>query len=110
MSRSIIVDTVEGPVLVEGIPDDAKITFGPMTPGSKNSYDYAKVLRIYTSVSNQLAVFVGVTAFRDLSLTIKKRKVTSKGKAKRIKGPDGSMSSVYENETYEWVEDDSGPE
>lgn len=105
MSRSVLVDTLEGPVIVEGIPDDAKITFGPMTPGSKSSYGYEKTLRIYTSTTNQLAVFVGVTSFRDLSLTIKKRKVTNEGETVQVQGPDGRYSNVVQNQTWEWVEE-----
>lgn len=105
MSRSVIVETNEGPVLVEGIPDDAKITYGPMTPGSKSYQGNERTLRIYTSNTNQLAVFVGVSAFRDLSLTIKKRKITSRGGTHSVVGPDGTSHNVTSASTWEWVED-----
>lgn len=105
MARSIIVDTNEGAILVEGIPDDAKITYGPMTPGSKSYQGNERTLRIYTSNTNQLAVFVGVSAFRDLSLTVKKRKVTSESSSKQIEGPDGRLHDVTSATAWEWVED-----
>lgn len=101
----MVVDTNTGPVLVEGIPDEAKITYGPMTPGSKSSYGNERTLRIYTSTSNQLAVFVGVTAFRDLSLKVSRRKVTNSGETMSVQGPDGKFYQSTADETYEWVEE-----
>lgn len=105
MSRSVIVDTNEGPILVEGIPDDAKITYGPMTPGSKSYQGNERTLRIYTSQTNQLAVFVGVTSFRDLSLTISRRQVTNSGETTSVQGPDGKFYQATADETYEWVQE-----
>jgi|TARA_Y100000310_G_scaffold311234_1_gene357333 hypothetical protein len=56
------------------IPDDAKVTFGPWSPGTKDNYGGEKslrgTLRIYegkTEKSTILGVFSGVTSFRDLS-------------------------------------------
>ncbi|MBF9316996.1 MULTISPECIES: hypothetical protein [Mycobacteroides] len=57
---------------VSNIPANAKITYGPISPGNWNCDQNA--LRIYTSQQNQLAVFVGVEEFRDLSLTIQEQK------------------------------------
>jgi hypothetical protein len=59
------------------VPDDAKITFGPWSPPSRNKNGYENpdpagkkgTLRIYRgSEKNILAVFSGVTSFRDVSL------------------------------------------
>jgi len=58
------------------IPDDAKVTFGPFSPPSKDrseSYGPSErrgTLRIYRSHKSDadiLAVFSGVTGFRDLA-------------------------------------------
>ena len=57
------------------IPDDAKVTFGPWSPGGGDKYGNSPsalrgTLRIYegkTEKSTILGVFSGVTGFRDLS-------------------------------------------
>lgn len=79
-------DPKDGDFVIE-IPDDSKVTFGyfnPAAAGSKNvnsdMYGHANVakqtaLRIYegkTEKSNQLACFIGVTGFRDESVTLTK--------------------------------------
>lgn len=56
---------------VADIPADAKITFGPVSPGRAADFNAQNALRIYTSKENQLAVFVGVEEFRDLTLTVR---------------------------------------
>lgn len=61
------------------IPDDAKVTFGPWSPPLESAKNYTMTdralvgtLRIYKGVAktteNILAVFSGVTGFRDLSI------------------------------------------
>lgn len=57
------------------VPDDAKLTFGPWSPQTgENKYGASEkalvgTLRIYHKTKeNILAVFSGVTGFRDLSL------------------------------------------
>ena len=56
------------------IPDDAKITFGPFSPPSRDGYATRPeravgTLRIYQgSKENIVALFAGVSGFRDLSL------------------------------------------
>lgn len=52
------------------IPANFKVTFGPLTPGSKFGSAYA--LRVYESDTKQRAVFVDVTSFRDLSIPYRK--------------------------------------
>lgn len=64
---------------VSEIPADAKVTFGPVSPGK--GFHTENALRIYTSQQNQLAVFVGVKEFRDLSLTIKEQRIKRKSKS-----------------------------
>ena len=54
------------------IPDNAKVTFGPWSPGEKGYGDKAMsgTLRVYESktvASTILCVFSGVTGFRDLT-------------------------------------------
>lgn len=92
-TRSIHIEHSDGTAtIVEDIPDSAKITFGPVQPG-RQGYGSDNVLRIYTSQSNQLAVFRHVESFRDLSLSLKVREITSVMTAKEHVGPASSHST-----------------
>lgn len=85
--------------LVSNIPPDAKVTYGPVQPG-KQDYGRQNALRIYTSQSNQLAVFVGVSEFRDTSLCVKEQKVIEK--AFKVTSPNERSSEA--NTTTEWTD------
>lgn len=88
--------------LVKGIPSTAKITFGPVQPGTRDYGSGGNALRIYTTQNNQLAVFVGVQEFRDLSLEVLEEKVTRKGHEESEAGPKGSKRSGVHEELIEW--------
>lgn len=104
-TRSILVKTREGEKIIEGVPGNAKITFGPVQPGSKE-YDRTNCLRIYTTANNQLAVFVGVTEFRDLDLIVKTKKVKEKQKRSAEHGPNGVSVETATEETYTWEKEE----
>jgi hypothetical protein len=70
------------------IPDDAKITFGPWSPPTKNrggmyqeqGFNPTGTLRIYRgSKENIVALFAGVTGFRDLSLSYQEQVAKEEG-------------------------------
>lgn len=75
MSRTILVEGKK--VFRVTIPDDARLTFGPWSPPTGDKYNVNEkalsgTLRVYKggttkSAENILAVFSGVTGFRDLS-------------------------------------------
>lgn len=88
--------------LVSDIPADAKVTFGPVSPGKGGGYGGDNALRIYTSQQNQLAVFVGVKEFRDLALTVKEQQV--KRKSKSVSGSKHQEHS--EEVSLEWEDSD----
>jgi ATP/maltotriose-dependent transcriptional regulator MalT len=60
------------------IPADAKVTFSSVNPSSR---DYDKALRIYINEKQQLACFVNVQWFRDLSLTVEREVVSESGES-----------------------------
>lgn len=113
-TRSILIKKYDGSsVIVDGIPSTAKITFGPFSPGKPTTDQYGrksstgdntKALRIYTTAQNQLAVFLDVQSFRDLSLTVKERKTNVKLRKDATVGPNGKYTDDQYEETYEWVE------
>lgn len=89
---------------VSGIPANAKITYGPVSPGSREYGGAGNALRIYTTTNNQLAVFVGVQEFRDLSLTVSEQKISRKEDSESESGPKGRKSKSEVEETVEWEE------
>lgn len=102
-TRSILITHVNGKrKLVEGVPANAKVTYGPVQPG-KNSYSN-NCLRIYTSQSAQLGVFLDVADFRDLSLTVKEQVVKRVAKSDAVLGPNGQYAEDQLEVTYEWEE------
>lgn len=86
------------------IPDDWKVTYGPVTPGGKGSYgapDYA--LRIYESETKQRAIFTGVKSFRDLSIPVKRRVLSVVGESSWSDNEETSTASSVVNRNSEWV-------
>lgn len=104
LTRAILIKLGTGrEKIISGIPHNAKITYGPVNPGSK-SYTETYALRIYTTANNQLAVYVGVSEFRDLSLTEKVKRVHRSESAGSEDGPKGKRATATRNESYEWEE------
>lgn len=89
------------------IPDDSKVTFGPWSPPSPNSKYTSLVgtLRVYKgskTTENILAVFSGVTGFRELSLEYSEQIAKEEGAT--IWKSDNNGYSRQENvsRSYEW--------
>lgn len=102
-TRSIFIQQRgQSALIVDDIPANAKITFGPVQPGKQGYGGEGNALRIYTTAGNQLGVFLDVVSFRDLSLKVKQRKVTKKLKSNAEIGPNGKVSEDSYEETYEW--------
>ena len=90
--RSITITHKDGAVTkVSGIPDDSKITFGSMAPGSRGMYngEGTLALRIYAGKDkeNQLAVFANVLEFKDDALTFQRTDPPPKSTQKGGKNP-----------------------
>lgn len=105
--RTILVTLNDGRrVKVDNIPATAKITFGPVSPGSRD-YNSGNALRIYTSQQNQLAVFTGVREFRDASLVLMSEMVSrvegksqKSGSTERVASSESRESRVWEREEF----------
>lgn len=103
-TRSILITHTNGKrKLVEGVPANAKVTFGAVQPG-KNQYGAGNCLRIYTSQSAQLGVFLDVADFRDLSLTVKEQVAHRTVREGTTIGPNGQYAESEIETTYEWEE------
>ena len=103
LTRAILVETRDGSKKVEGIPANAKITYGPVQPG-KDSYHSGNCLRIYTTTNNQLAVFVNVVSFRDLSLRVWEQETTTESDHTLTSSPDKASDSLNSETRTRWVE------
>lgn len=98
------------------IPDDAKITFGPWSPqmeGAKNAYaqsDRALVgtLRVYKGAAktteNILAVFSGVTGFRDMNIDYMEQVAKEEGAIIWKSDKSGYSREEKVNRASEWVD------
>ena len=110
-TRTLVVTMQDGSMrLVENVPSDAKVTFGEMHAGGKGNGGWTPretCLRIYTSQSNQLAVFVGVREFRDTQVSVKKRVVVKGERSVKTKN-DGKVLEVTDEmtEKNDWVADE----
>jgi hypothetical protein len=92
------------------VPDDAKITFGPFSPPSPKGQwdDGAKkgTLRIYQGTKeNVVAVFSGVTAFRDLSLGYSEEVVREEGATIWKDDEHGYVREDKRSASKDWIDD-----
>ena len=99
--RTYEIVTNEGRMRME-IPDSWKVTYGPVSPGSK-SYGDGNALRVYENETKQRAIFLNVVSFRDLSIPVQRLLVREKGSEKwEIDSNSRKRSSSVEIERR-WV-------
>ncbi len=92
------------------IPDESRVTFGPWSPGAKES-NYGDsalkgTLRIYEKgeKSSILAVFSGVTSFRDLNaLGYAEQVVIEEGSTVWKDDEKGYVRESKVSQTNEWI-------
>jgi hypothetical protein len=94
------------------IPDDAKITFGPWSPPVRDNRGYERqfnpvgTLRIYRgSKENIVALFAGVTGFRDLSLGYREQIAKEEGATIWKDDQDGYLREDKFSRRDEWIND-----
>lgn len=108
-TRTLYVKCVDGERIIEGIPADAKVTFGKVQPGQNpggfHNHD-SYCLRIYTSRENQLAVFTGVISFRDSTLNVKKRVAKTETVSKRKETSDQVVSILDSQTDFSFVDEE----
>lgn len=88
-TRTLLVQKGKGEQFRITIPADCKVTFSKVIPQGDRSFEATYALRIYKTESQQLAVFCGVTGFRDLSLRFEREVVTESGEVTWEQGEDG---------------------
>jgi len=95
------------------IPDEAKVTFGPWSPPGSGESKYAVsekalngTLRVYESAKSGagiLAVFSGVTGFRDMSIDYAEEVAREEGAVIWKTDKDGYKREEKVSRKSEWV-------
>jgi hypothetical protein len=102
------------------VPDNATITFGPWSPPKGTSLDYRSsgevgrvgTLRIYDgpkSTANIIAVFSGVSGFRDLDIGYEEMVAREEGAALWKSDEKGYTREEKGSIEHAWVDDPAKP-
>lgn len=86
------------------IPSDWTVTFGALIPGSQSNH--GKVGLRFWKGKQQKAVFQGVKAFRDTSITLEERVTTTKQETYYKGDEDNRRAVVVEGTIHEWINPD----
>lgn len=90
------------------VPSAWKVTFGPLTPGSKDHASNGKpCLRFYESNTQQRMVITDVVSFRDTWIKVEEKRISGKRQTLYRDTPDGRKDVVVEANVEEWVNPDS---
>ena len=97
------------------IPDEAKVTFGPWSPGGSGESKYGMsdkalngTLRVYATTkanASILAVFSGVTSFRDSGIEYEEQVAKEEGAILWKSDKDGYKREEKVQRSAAWVED-----
>jgi hypothetical protein len=114
LAESILADEVvlktylierSGETIQIDIPEDWKVTYGPVTPGSKGSYGGDYALRIYETDTKQRAIFTQVKAFRDLAIPVRRLVRSTEGESSWSEDENSSSTSSKVQVHEEWKEE-----
>ena len=113
MSREILVTSDRGKNFKISVPDNAKITFGPWSPPTgEGRYQATEkglngTLRVYESAKSGasiLAVFSGVTGFRDANLDYAEEVTREEGAIIWKSDKKGYSREEKVNRSSEWTD------
>ena len=88
------------------VPEEWKVTFGPLFPGSRGESGGRVGIRFYEGKEKQRAVFVDVVEFRDESIPILEKVSRTQAKRMRKDTPDGAKDVIVEARMTEWRDPD----
>lgn len=87
------------------VPDDWKVTFGPVAPGARGYADLA--LRFWEAENKQRAIFRNVDSFRDLSIPYSRQLTSKSGESSWSEDDSGYEMSEHVNIETEWISEDA---
>ena len=88
------------------IPEDWKVTFGPICPGSRSGNEQM-ALRFYEGKDKQRAIFTDVQSFRDASIPILEKFTKTQSKRHTKQTPEGAKDFVVEARMTGWRDPDA---
>lgn len=106
-TTTYLLDLHNGAVRKVDVPSNWKVTFGPTIPysGKYTGRDGGTALRFYEGNKENLrAVFTDVIAFRDASIAVLDKKVSTQQKVVHEDTPQGGRNVVVTAVTSEWVD------
>ena len=100
--KTYLIKTSRDGELQIDIPDNWKVTYGPVSPGARNG---ELALRIYEAETKQRAIFTGVQSFRDLSIPVRRKVTSTEGFITWEQNEDGESENRSVKRTSEWNDD-----
>jgi hypothetical protein len=90
------------------VPSKWKVTFGPVSPGSKGEHGAQGplCLRFYEAENKQRAVITDVISFRDMSIAVEEKRTSVKQQTLHKNTPHGDKAVIVEGRVEEWVNPD----
>lgn len=106
-TKTYILDCKGGKQRRIDIPEDWKVTFGPISPGSRGEHGGALALRFYEGKDKQRAIFTDVLSFRDASIPVLEKVTKTQSKRHTKNTPEGAKDFIVEARVTEWRDPDS---
>ena len=105
--RTLLIKKKDGQEIQVDIPEEWKITFGPIVVGaSKTDGRIPIALRIYETEKLQRAIFTDVESFRDMSIPIREKRIDVQQKDGVIEVDGNRKRTIFEARTSSWVNPD----
>lgn len=107
--RTLLIVHENGNETQIDIPAEWKVTFGLAAPGAEHvkGSRMGLALRIYETEKMQRAIFTDVVSFRDMSIPIRVKKVSTQEKAGYMECEGVKKHTTFQAQTVEWVDPDS---
>lgn len=86
------------------VPEEWKVTFGPLIPGREGAGTLA--LRFYEGKDKQRAIFTDVSSFRDASIPLMEKVTKTQSKRHTKNTPEGAKDFIVEARVTEWRDPD----
>ena len=109
--RTLLVRKKDGSEFQIDIPEEWKVTFGPIAIGASKSDGRIPIaLRIYETEKLQRAIFTDVDSFRDMSIPIREKHVNVQTKDGFVEVDGSRKRTSFQAQTFEWIDPDDTPE
>lgn len=105
--KTYLVEKRSGERVKITVPEDWKVTFGPIAVGGRSGNSGSLALRFYESDTKQRAIFTGVESFRDLSIPVEIEEVTESGETSWVVTNDGAERKTKRKRDRSWRKEDA---